>query len=137
MLAPPNNGAEFARKFADNKLFQAIWGKSGLELAHAWETLEQHLAVPACEFAIIAGGTGESSGNNPLLTGDDDFVVSVEETKLPGANDFAMLPVLHSLIMDDPKAREYTLRFFRNGYLIAADERHPIPLDPSHARRQE
>lgn len=137
MLAPPNNGAEFARKFAGNQLFQAIWGKSGVELANDWESLKQRLAVPACEFAIIAGGKGEPSGNNPLLTGDDDFVVSVEETRLPGATDFTMLPVLHSLIMDDPKVREYTLRFFWHGYLIAADQRQPIPLDPAGDRPRE
>ena len=134
MLAPPNNGAEFARKFAGNKLFQAVWGKSGLELANEWASLEQRLAVPAGEFAIIAGGKGESSGNNPLLTGDDDFVVSVEETRLPGASDFTMLPVLHGLIMDDPKVREYTLRFLWHGYLVAADERQPIPREPANGR---
>ncbi len=137
MLAPPNNGAEFARKFADNSLFQAIWGKSGVELATDWESLERRLAVPACEFAIIAGGKGEASGNNPLLTGDDDFVVSVEETRLPGASDFAMLPVLHSLIMDDPKVQEYTLRFLWHGYLVAADQRQPIPRDPVNGPPRE
>ena len=126
MLAPPNNGAEFARKFADNKIFQTIWGRTGLELANEWETLEQRLAVPACEFAIIAGGKGDPSGSNPLLTGDDDFVVSVEETMLPGASDFRMLPVLHSSIMNDPEVRECALRFYRHGYLVAEDARQPI-----------
>ncbi|MEX0819217.1 MAG: alpha/beta fold hydrolase [Pirellulaceae bacterium] len=137
MLAPPNNGAEFARKFADNKLFQAIWGKTGLELAKEWDSLEQRLAVPAVEFAIIAGGKGESAGTNPLLSGDDDFVVSVEETRLPGASDFLMLPVLHSSIMDDPQVCEHTLRFFWHGYLTAADQRQPIPPDLVSGRPRE
>ncbi|MBC8353417.1 MAG: alpha/beta hydrolase [Planctomycetes bacterium] len=137
MLAPPNNGAEFARKFADNKIFQTIWGKTGLELANEWDSLEKHLAVPACEFAIIAGGKGESSGSNPLLTGDDDFVVSVEETRLPGARDFAMLPVLHSSIMDDSNVRECAMRFFGHGYLVAADKRQPILRAPANGQPRE
>ncbi len=127
MLAPPNNGAAFARKFADNGIFQAIWGKSGGELANQWETLQPRLATPSSEFAIIAGGKGEAAGNNPLLAGDDDFVVSVEETRLPGAHDFIVVPALHGLIMDDPLVREYTLRFLWHGYLVSADERQPIP----------
>ena len=134
MLAPPNNGAEFARKFADNKIFQAIWGKTGLELANDWETLEPRLAIPACEFAVIAGGKGERTGSNPLLTGDDDFVVSVEETRLPGARDFRMLPVLHSSIMDDEQVRECALKFFWHGYLVAEDQRQPIPREVAQAR---
>ncbi|MCA9145452.1 MAG: alpha/beta hydrolase [Planctomycetaceae bacterium] len=137
MLAPPNNGAEFARKFADNKIFQTIWGKTGLELANEWETLEPRLAVPACEFAVIAGGKGEPSGSNPLLTGDDDFVVSVEETRLPGARDFRVLPVLHSSIMDDETVRECALKFFWHGYLVAEDLRQPIPRAPVNVRLRE
>jgi pimeloyl-ACP methyl ester carboxylesterase len=129
MLAPPNNGTQFAEKFRDNKLFQAIWGKSGLQLAKSWPELEKRLATPRCEFGIIAGGRGEAAGRNPFLRGDDDFVVSVEETRLPGASDFAVLPALHSLIMDDPKTKEYVLRFFRHGYLVSAKQRDPIPID--------
>jgi pimeloyl-ACP methyl ester carboxylesterase len=137
MLAPPNNGAEFARKFADNRIFQTIWGKTGLELANDWETLEPRLAIPNCEFAVIAGGRGESSRSNPLLTGDDDFIVSVEETRLPGARDFILLPVIHSSIMDDERVRECALRFFWHGCLVAEDQRQPIPRQPARVQPRE
>lgn len=137
MLAPPNNGAEFARKFADNKIFQTIWGKTGLELANEWESLEPHLAIPECEFAVIAGGKGKPSGSNPILTGDDDFVVRVEETRLPGARDFRVFPVSHSSIMDDEHARECALQFFWHGYLVAEDQRQPILREPETVRPRE
>ena len=137
MLAPPNNGAEFARKFADNKIFQTIWGKTGLELANEWESLEPRLAIPTCEFAVIAGGNGEPSDSNPLLSGDDDFVVSVAETRLPGARDFHVFPGLHSSIMDDELVRECALKFFWHGYLVTEELRQPIPRDAEERRRSE
>ncbi len=134
MLAPPNNGAEFARKFAKNTIFKTVWGTSGLELANEWEKLEQRLAIPACQFGIIAGGKGEESGRNPLLTGDDDFVVTIAETRLPGATDFAILPVLHSSIMNEDTVQQRALSFFQHGYFVSADQRQPIPYDVANAR---
>lgn len=126
MLAPPNNGARLAERFRHNQIFKAIWGKSGVELASSWVELEQQLATPACEFGIIAGGRGEPTGNNPLLPGDDDFVVSVEETRLPGASDFSLVPAAHALIMDQPLVQERVLRFLREGYFISEEQRQPI-----------
>jgi pimeloyl-ACP methyl ester carboxylesterase len=137
MLAPPNNGSQFARKFADNSIFKAVWGTSGLELANEWKALEPRLAVPACEFAIIAGGKNAPRGSNPLLTGDDDFVVSVEETRLVGASDFKMLPVLHGSIMDDAAVRKCVLRFYLNGFLVSEADRQPILREPANDRTGE
>jgi pimeloyl-ACP methyl ester carboxylesterase len=127
MLGPPNNGTEMARKFQDNAIFRAVWGISGKELAIEWSALQEHLAVPTGEFGIIAGGKGTDEGRNPLLTGDDDFIVSIEETRLPGAADFLVRPVMHSFIMDDKTVQECTLRFLQHGYFVSADDRRPIP----------
>ncbi|MEM6474124.1 MAG: lipase, partial [Planctomycetota bacterium] len=46
---------------------------------------------------------------NPLVDGDGDFVVSVEEAKLEGCETFETYPVLHSFLMDDPKIVERTI----------------------------
>src|SRR6185503_12645664 len=91
MLAPPNQGAEIAMQFRHNPIYQTVWGETGRELAEEWSSLSQKLAVPSCQFGIIAGGVGNSVGRNPLLSGDDDFVVCVEETRLVGARDFCVL----------------------------------------------
>ena len=131
MLAPPNHGAEMARRFQDNLLFKTVWGYSGNELAVDWPTLEKHLAIPSCEFGIIAGGKGKETGGSPLLAGDDDFVVAVEETRLAGASDFLVCPVLHSLIMNDKKVQDCTLRFLQHGYFVSEAERHAIPRQPT------
>ncbi|MFV1967376.1 MAG: esterase/lipase family protein [Pirellulaceae bacterium] len=129
MLAPPNNGAALAEQFRNNTLFQTIWGTSGLELAKKWTSVEKHLAIPDCQFGIIAGGTGQDGGRNPLLQGDDDMIVSVAETRLRGAYDFVVVPALHSMIMDHSKAREYTLRFLEYGYFLEESKRCPIPAE--------
>lgn len=127
MLAPPNQGAQIAEQFDNNKLFQMVYGLSGSQLSGAWDQVEQRLAIPPFPFGILAGGHGEGGANNPLLTGDDDFVVTVEETRLPGAADFLVVPALHTFFMDDATVRECTLRFLQHGYFISADSRQPIP----------
>ena len=53
-------------------------------------------------------------------------MVEVENTRLPGASDFVRLPVIHTLMMDDPTVQQYTLRFLRNGYFVSPEQRQPI-----------
>ena len=115
MLAPPNNGSVLAVRLKKNPLFRTFWGESGIEIAEQWGQLEKHLAVPQCEFGIIAGGRGSEPGLNPLLPGDNDLVLTVEETRLPGANDFIVLPVSHSFIMTNQLVHQHTLRFLEGG----------------------
>jgi hypothetical protein len=127
MLGPPNNGAQLAERFRENKLFQTLLGAGALELAQSAEVIEKQLGTPSVEFGIVAGGTGTDAGHSPLLEGDDDFVVSVAETRLPGAADFIVVPTLHTTIMDHAAVREYTLRFLRDGYFLSPEKRCPIP----------
>lgn len=115
MLGPPNRGSSIATALADNPVFTAVLGKPGLELGRDWARLEGRLATPSCEFGIIAGGLGNSQGFNPLLPGDDDGIVTVESARLDGAKDFAMVPVLHGVLMHDRRVQEYTLRFLKTG----------------------
>ncbi len=129
MLAPPNSGADLAKRFQNNVLFRIIFGKSGQQLGKQWKDLSQRLAVPPCEFGIIAGGTDGGEGRNPLLSGDDDMVVTVEETRLGGARDFIVVPALHTFLMDDPKVREYTQRFLEHGYFVSEAERRPVAAE--------
>ncbi len=129
MLAPPNNGSKLAERFRENNIFRSFWGISGIEIAEL-NKLEKHLATPP-SFGIIAGGRGTENGNNPLIPGDDDFVVSVEETRLPGARDFLVVPALHGSIMENERVQECTLRFLQDGHFVASDQRQPIPIEVS------
>jgi hypothetical protein len=126
MLGPPNNGARFAQLFKDNKLYAVVAGPSGKQLANSWEEAQKLLAVPPIEFGILAGGQGNGGRTNPLVPGDDDWLVSVEETRLPGARDFCVVPCLHGELMGNKHVRECALCFLQHGYFTAEADRKPI-----------
>ncbi len=127
MLGPPNQGAVLARKLVPLDFTRRIVGKAARQLAADGPTLQAQLAVPTCCFGILAGGNSKNRGMNPFLPGDDDMMVSVHETRLPGAHDFRVLPVWHMTMMNDPTVRQYVVRFLRDGYFESEDRRVPIP----------
>lgn len=133
MLGPPNHGAKMAVLFKDNRLFDVLIGPSGKQLAVNFDELEKKLAVPQFEFAIIAGTKKGSTVENPLLDGEDDLIVGVEETKLAGACDFLVVPCSHGNMMDDADVRRSVRRFLEEGCLVAPDKRVPIPRDEANA----
>lgn len=139
MLGPPNNGARVAGLLADllhdNLLVAKLAGPSAMQLARDWKGASQLLATPSCEFGVVAGGCHDEHGFNPLLEGDDDLVVAVEETRLAGARDFRLVDCRHGRLMDDPRVREYVLSFLKHGYFTADAERQPIAA-ASLAERQ-
>lgn len=127
MLGPPNQGSAMANLLKKNTAFRLIAGSSGEDLGAEWDELKKRLITPKCEFAIIAGGKSDKKGYNPLLTGDDDLIVRVEETKLSGAADFAVIPSAHTYLMDRTESKEMALRFLQKGFLKTANERKRIP----------
>lgn len=122
MLGAPNMGTELARRFAKNPLFTGLWGHSGNQLAREWETLQIELATPRTEFGVIAG----QSFGNPFLSSEGDFVVKVEETRLPGAADFMTVRGVHSTLMNVPEVQAATARFLKDGYFRSEAERERI-----------
>ncbi len=113
MLGPPNQGASIARQLSKTGVFGWVAGQGALELGRNWSELESHLATPPCPFGIIAGRVSRSS-LNPLVDGEGDCVVSVEETRLPGESDFLELPVMHTFMIDDPAVQQAVAHFLFN-----------------------
>ncbi|TWT80959.1 Alpha/beta hydrolase family protein [Planctomycetes bacterium CA13] len=111
MLGPPNQGAAIARRLSTNTLYGWVTGKGGLELGPEWDAFEKRLATPPFPFAILAGDVSENSVQNPLVDGASDFVVSIEEAKLEGAEVFKTVPALHSFLMSNDEARKFTIDF--------------------------
>ena len=128
MLGPPNQGSHAARTLKANRMFRLIAGKSGDQLAREWESVEPTLATPTMEFGIIAGGQSTDSLGNPFVPGKDDYTVSIDETKLAGATDFLVRPLLHGTMMNQSEVLSATHRFFQTGYFVSEETRTPIPL---------
>lgn len=137
MLGPPNNGAQLAQVLADlfreHELVRAALGPSAWQLAREWDEAKKRLATPSFEFGILAGGCGDQVGLNPLLAGDDDMVVRVEETRLPGAADFRVVNCRHGQLMNDPIVRQQLRSFLHHGYFTTAEERQPIAVEVAAA----
>ena len=111
MLAPPNRGAALARLLdgAVPALFGAVMGPAGRAIAGGVP-----YPAPSVPFMVVAGSHREGRGLNPMLDGDDDGVVKVEETALEGMAEHLVVDALHTVIMDHPEARRAALRFLRH-----------------------
>ncbi|MBX3420847.1 MAG: lipase [Pirellulaceae bacterium] len=116
MLGPPNQGASIAKQLSRTGLFGLVAGPAGMELGSRWQSFVARLATPTCPFGIIAGRLPEALPLNPLVDGQGDFVVSVDETKLEGATDMLEVPVLHSFLMDSSDVQAAVARFIRTGH---------------------
>ena len=115
MLGAPNQGSDLARMAARVWVLAALSHGAAKDLVLNWPEISRSLAVPACEFGIVAGGKGDGRGYSTLLEGDDDAVVRVAETKLEGARDFLLVPVSHAAMMKNPSVQEATVSFLETG----------------------
>jgi hypothetical protein len=112
MLAPPSNGSAFAESLKDFLPFQWFAGDAGQQVTL---TEARNLPLPDCLFGVIAGHRGVGKGWNPLLRGEDDGILRVEETRLPGAEDFWVVEGTHTFLMDDELVIEGVLNYLQCG----------------------
>jgi len=122
MLGPPNRGSDLARQVGGVGVLAAFAEGAARDLVVDWPQVEPQLAMPPCEFGIVAGGRGDGSGFSPLLDGDDDAIVRVEETRLEGAGDFLLVPVHHAAMLRDDRVKRATERFLKSGRFAAEHE---------------
>ncbi len=117
MIAPPNRGSAIARLLEDVPAYRLVYGAAGQQL-----TPQEVARIPALDypFAIIAGGKGDGGGFNPLLPGDDDGTVRLEETRLEGAKDFLVVHEIHASISNHRETIRATINFLKHGRFEAA-----------------
>ena len=111
MIAPPNKGAIMAERFEDFFIYKWIYGQTGQKLGKDSTDYWQQIPPPSIDFGIIAGGLGNDKGFNPLIPGDDDGTVGVAETKIAGAQDFIVIPGLHTSLLWQNRTLEQVLYF--------------------------
>ena len=121
MIAPPNQGSIIAQALQPAWPYKLVYGAAGQQLTPA-KVLS--LPAPDIPFGIIAGGLGNSEGYNPLVPGDDDGTVAVDETRLEGAKDFMVLPGLHGFVARSQEIELPVLNFLKSGRFENV-RRHP------------
>jgi pimeloyl-ACP methyl ester carboxylesterase len=112
MIATPNRGAELATRVTQLPGSWAVGGPSLVALRH---DDQGQIPLPTIPFGIIAGARGDGRGFNPWLPGDNDMTVTVESTRLEGAEDFLVVRGVHTFIQVQPEVIEATIRYLGEG----------------------
>ena len=117
LLGSPARGAGIARAIGALPPYRAITGACGQAVTPAGAAA---VPVPQCRgIAVVAGGTG-GRGYNPLLPGDNDGIVTVAETRLPGQEaGFALVRARHTPLAASRGAVQAALGFLELGRLAA------------------
>lgn len=109
MMGTPNKGAQIAEFLARLKTYQFITGPSGQDVRPLKKL--KTLPPPPIPTLVIAGGRGTDIGYNPLLNGDNDGVVTVDETRLDIKHEFFLINSIHTVLMDQKEAIKKTIEF--------------------------
>ncbi len=128
LLGSPAQGSIVAQAVQDFAPYRIIAGDCGQAVTPLQAV---KVPVPATEIAVIAGGNGKV-GYNPFLDGDNDSLVTVAETRLPGMEaDFLLLRSLHAWLPLRRDAVAATVCFLDTGRLGGP----PVSVDQPSARK--
>ncbi len=116
MLAPPNQGSEIVDKLGHWRLFNLLNGPAGLQLGTGANSIPIQLGPPNFISGIITGYKTFNPILSLLISGKNDGKVAVESAKLPGMNDFLLVPYTHTFIMQRAKVIFQALYFIQNGF---------------------
>lgn len=114
MIAPPNKGSEWSSILLEIPFFDWLLGSASQNL----KPEDISISPPPCEFGIISGKSGLETGFNPLLDGDNDGTVTVEETRLEGMKDFIVITGQHTVLLGLDKTVKNVLAFLETGNFI-------------------
>ncbi|MFQ5546757.1 MAG: esterase/lipase family protein [Woeseia sp.] len=115
MLAPPNQGSHAADAMQGVPGFDWLNGPAGKQLGKGDDSVPLKLGPPDFEFAVIAGNRTIDPVTSAVLEDPDDGKVTVEDTKLEGMRDFAVVPASHAYVMTNRIAIRLVLEFLANG----------------------
>jgi len=110
MTAPPSRGSRMADILQYVPPINLILWRGLLD---SRSRVVAALPAPDVPFAIIAAGRG-GKGWNPVLTGDDDLIVSVAETHLDGAAAWMRVDGIHALVLNYPASLKAIIAFIEN-----------------------
>ncbi len=116
MLAPPNQGSQFADYVGASPLSRVYEPEVLAQLGTGEASVPRRLGPPDFELGVIAG----TRNRRKLLPGapeePSDGVVTVEETKTSSMKDFLEVPVTHTSMVWNDEVRRQTVHFLRHGH---------------------
>jgi len=108
LLAPANQGSQLAGKVTRIPGLKKIAGIKDLSPDQARKN--PTLSLP---FAIVAGTKGNGRGYNPWIAGEDDGLISLDETYLPYADIVFRVHENHWSILRSQAALKVTIDYLR------------------------
>lgn len=115
MLAPPNQGSQFADYVGDSPLRKMYEPDALAQLGTGEESVPRRLGAPDFELGVIAGNRNLRKLIPGTPTEPSDGVVTIEETKAPGMKDFLLVPATHTSIVWNAEVQRQTAHFLRYG----------------------
>jgi pimeloyl-ACP methyl ester carboxylesterase len=124
LIGSPAQGSVVAGALKDFAPFRIIAGDCGQAVSPLRAV---RVPMPATEIAVIAGGNGKR-GYKPFLDGDNDGLVTVAETRLPGMEaDFVLVRSTHAMLPLHGDVVTAKIRFLDTGPLGAPGVPAPQP----------
>jgi pimeloyl-ACP methyl ester carboxylesterase len=115
MLGPPNQGSEVIDRYGELPGFEWFSGPAGLELGTGIASVPRSLGPVTFDVGIIAG----TRSLNPILSlslpGPDDGKVSVDATRVEGANDHIEMETTHIFMMRNDDVIGQVIHYLENG----------------------
>lgn len=99
MIGTPNQGASLADRFHDDSWFKLAFEDAGQNLTSGYAAT---VPLPTVPYCLVAGRL-EGEGN-PLIPGQDDGVVAVEEVRLNPSDKVIIVKDSHNAITSNEQA---------------------------------
>lgn len=109
-LAPPNRGSQLAKRLGWLPPVCLLGGSSLVQVM-----VEPDVGTPDMPIGVIAAAREHPAGYNPLVPGDDDGVVGVEETRLRTPHDHLVVRGVHTFLMNDENVVDQIAHFLVEG----------------------
>lgn len=115
LLGPPNRGSEIVAALAAAGLDEILLGPAGADLGPGESAAPARLPPLPLPHGVIAGRRSANPFGGALFDGPSDGLVSLASAFATEADDRIVLPVTHTLMMNEPMTLWQTGRFLATG----------------------
>ena len=123
VMGSPNRGTPVVDEFRERWWMQLV-GPVARALGTDEGSFGRRLPTPSYPLGVIAGDV-EQRRFSDLIPGPDDGVVPVSSTRVEGMSDFIVLPIIHSMLPNDPEVARQIVAFLDMGQFDHGGEELP------------